>query len=54
MSPFTLFFWLGAAVFLHLQNDDPIWYYAGLMLALAAGDFTQGMACPKADLMVEG
>ena len=47
LSPFTLFFWLGAAVFLHLQSDDPIWYYAGLMLALAAGDFTKAWLAPK-------
>jgi threonine/homoserine/homoserine lactone efflux protein len=47
LSPFTLFFWLGAAVFLHLQADDPIWYYAGLMIALAAGDFTKAWLAPK-------
>ena len=47
LSPFTLFFWLGAAVFLHLQSDNPIWYYAGLMLALAAGDFTKAWLAPK-------
>ena len=41
LSPFTLFFWLGAAVFLHLQSDNPVWYYAGLMLALGASDFTK-------------
>ncbi len=47
LSPFTLFFWLGAAVLLHLQSDNPIWYYAGLMLALAAGDFTKAWLAPK-------
>ena len=47
LSPFTLFFWLSAAVFLHLQSDNPIWYYAGLMLALAAGDFTKAWLAPK-------
>lgn len=47
LSPFTLFFWLGAAVFLHLQSDNPIWYYAGLMLALGAGDFTKAWLAPK-------
>lgn len=47
LSPFTLFFWLGAAVFLHLQSDDPFWYYVGLMTALAAGDFTKAWLAPK-------
>lgn len=47
LSPFTLFFWLGAAVFLHIQSDNPIWYYAGLMMALAAGDFTKAWLAPK-------
>lgn len=47
LSPFTLFFWLGAAVFLHLQSDNPIWYYAGLMLALGAGDFTKAWLAPR-------
>lgn len=47
LSPFTLFFWLGAAVLLHLQSGNPIWYYAGLMLALAAGDFTKAWLAPK-------
>lgn len=47
LSPFTLFFWLGAAVFLHVQADNPFWYYAGLMLALASGDFTKAWMAPK-------
>ena len=47
LSPFTFFFWIGAAVFLHLQNDDPIWYYVGVMLALAIGDFTKAWYAPK-------
>ncbi len=47
LSPFTLFFWLGAAVFLHLQSDNPVWYYAGLMLALGTGDFTKAWLAPK-------
>lgn len=47
LSPFTLFFWLGAAVFLHLQQGSPIWYYSGLMLTLGAGDFTKAWLAPK-------
>lgn len=53
LSPFTLFFWLGAAVFLHMQGDDPIWYYAGLMLALAAGDFSKAWLAPKLTLWLK-
>ncbi|MEO5905495.1 MAG: LysE family transporter [Saprospiraceae bacterium] len=45
-SPFTLFFWVGAAVFLHLQNDKPVWYYIGVMLSLAIGDFAKAWAAP--------
>lgn len=47
LSPFTLFFWLGAAVFLHLQQSNPVWYYLGLMAALAIGDFTKAWIAPK-------
>ncbi len=47
LSPFSLFFWLGVAVFLHVQNDNPFWYYAGLMLALAIGDFSKAWLAPK-------
>jgi threonine/homoserine/homoserine lactone efflux protein len=47
LSPFTLFFWLGAAVFLHVQSDNPFWYYAGLMLALSCGDFAKAWLAPK-------
>jgi threonine/homoserine/homoserine lactone efflux protein len=46
-SPFTLFFWVGAAVFLHLQNDRPIWYYTGVMASLALGDFAKAWLAPK-------
>ena len=46
-SPFTLFFWTGAAVFLHLQNDKPIWYYIGVMASLALGDFAKAWLAPK-------
>jgi threonine/homoserine/homoserine lactone efflux protein len=47
LSPFTLFFWLGAAVFLHLQAEPPIYYYAGLMLTLGIGDFLKAWLAPK-------
>lgn len=47
LSPFTLFFWLGAAVFLHLQTGSPIWYYGGLMLTLGAGDVTKAWLAPR-------
>jgi threonine/homoserine/homoserine lactone efflux protein len=47
LSPFTLFFWIGLAVFLHLQSENPIWYYAGLMLSLAVGDFAKAWLAPK-------
>lgn len=53
LSPFTLFFWLGAAVFLHIQSDNPIWYYAGLMMALAVGDFTKAWLAPKLTLWLK-
>ncbi len=47
LSPFTLFFWLGAAVLLHAQEDNPFWYYFGLMLALSTGDFAKAWLAPK-------
>jgi threonine/homoserine/homoserine lactone efflux protein len=53
LSPFTLFFWLGAAVFLHLQPDPPIWYYAGVMMALAIGDFAKAWLAPKLTLLLK-
>ena len=53
LSPFTLFFWLGAAVFLHLQADDPMWYYIGVMSSLAIGDFTKAWLAPKLTLWLK-
>lgn len=47
LSPFTLFFWLGAAVFVHLQPHNPVWYYAGVMMALAIGDFAKAWMAPR-------
>ena len=47
MSPFTLFFWVGAAILLRMQDDNPMWYYLGLMLSLAMGDFTKAWLAPK-------
>ena len=54
LSPFTLFFWLGVAIFLHLQSENPSWYYAGVMLSLAIGDFTKAWLAPKLTLGLKG
>ena len=53
LSPFTLFFWLGAAVFVHLQPHAPIWYYVGVMLALGIGDFAKAWLAPKLTLWLK-
>jgi threonine/homoserine/homoserine lactone efflux protein len=53
LSPFTLFFWLGVAVFLHLQVENPLWYYAGVMMSLAIGDFTKAWLAPKLTLWLK-
>lgn len=47
MSPFTLFFWLGAALFVRLQPEQPMWYYTGVMSSLALGDFTKAWIAPR-------
>ena len=47
LSPFTLFFWIGAALILHMQSENPLWYYTGLMLSLAMGDFAKAWLAPK-------
>ena len=47
LSPFTLFFWIGIALILHMQPHNPIWYYAGLMLSLAIVDFVKAWMAPK-------
>ena len=47
LSPFTLFFWLGAAVFVHIQPHAPLWYYGGVMMALSIGDFLKAWLAPK-------
>jgi len=46
LSPFTLFFWLGVAVFLHLQSRLPVFYYSGVMISLAMGDFVKAWFAP--------
>src|SRR4030095_12839018 len=46
LSPFTLFFWLGVAVFLHLQSRFPFFYYGGVMISLAMGDFLKAWFAP--------
>jgi len=53
LSPFTLFFWLGAAVFVRMQSENPLYYYVGLMIALAAGDFTKAWLAPKLSLWLK-
>jgi threonine/homoserine/homoserine lactone efflux protein len=46
-SPFTLFFWLGAAVFLRAADGWAGWYYMGLMTTLMAGDTAKAWMAPK-------
>jgi threonine/homoserine/homoserine lactone efflux protein len=53
LSPFTLFFWLGAAVFLHMQAEPPLLYYAGLMFTLGIGDFLKAWLAPKLTLWLK-
>ena len=53
LSPFTLFFWLGAAIFLHMQPANPLWYYGGLMLMLAIGDFAKAWLAPKLTVWIK-
>ena len=47
LSPFTLFFWLGAAVFLRAGEAWAGWYYIGLMATLMAGDVAKAWMAPK-------
>lgn len=47
LSPFTLVFWLGAAAFVHIQTASPYFYYIGLMIALATGDFSKAWLAPQ-------
>ena len=54
LSPVTLFFWLGVAIFLHLQTENPAWYYSGVMISLALGDFTKAWLAPKLTLGIKG
>lgn len=57
LSPFTLFFWLGAAVFVHvqckIQATHPMWYYIGVMLALMVGDFSKAWLAPKLTIWLQ-
>jgi threonine/homoserine/homoserine lactone efflux protein len=53
LSPFTLFFWLGVAVFLHLQTGHPLYYYTGLMITLSSGDFLKAYMAPKLTLWLK-
>jgi threonine/homoserine/homoserine lactone efflux protein len=54
LSPVTLLFWLSAAVFLHMQPIHPFWYYIGVMLTLAGGDFTKAWLAPKIAAGIKG
>jgi len=47
LSPFTLFFWIGAAVILQMQGKPPLPYYLGVMASLAFGDFLKAWFSPK-------
>ncbi|MEP6794589.1 MAG: LysE family transporter [Saprospiraceae bacterium] len=47
LSPVTLFFWLGVAIFLHMETGNPAWYYTGVMLSLSIGDFTKAWLAPR-------
>ncbi len=47
LSPFTLFFWIGAAIILRIQGENPAWYYIGVMISLALGDFIKAWMSPK-------
>ena len=53
LSPFTLFFWIGAAFILQMQSENPFWYYFGLMLSLAMGDFAKAWMAPKLSLLIK-
>ncbi len=53
LSPFTLFFWAGVAILLRMQEHAPIWYYTGLMLSLAGGDFLKAWIAPKLTLWIK-
>lgn len=47
ISPFTFLFWTGAAVLLRMQDSNAFWYYVGLMMSLAGGDFLKAWIAPK-------
>jgi threonine/homoserine/homoserine lactone efflux protein len=53
LSPFTLFFWAGVAILLRMQEHPPIWYYLGLMLSLAGGDFLKAWIAPKLTIWIK-
>ncbi len=53
LSPFTLFFWAGIAIVLRMQEHAPIWYYVGLMISLASGDFLKAWIAPKLTLWIK-
>lgn len=54
LSPFTLFFWLGTAVVLHMEAQSPALYYTGVMAALMAGDSIKAWIAPKLLQWIKG
>lgn len=46
LSPVTLFFWLGVAIFLHGEKSPAV-YYTGVMISLAMGDFMKAWLAPN-------
>lgn len=53
LSPFTLFFWAGVAIVLRMQEHTPAWYYIGLMISLAGGDFLKAWIAPKLTVWIK-
>ncbi|MEP6646151.1 MAG: LysE family transporter [Saprospiraceae bacterium] len=54
LSPVTLFFWLGVAIFLHMETGSPFLYYGGIMLSLALGDFLKAWLAPRLIAGIKG
>lgn len=47
LSAFTLFFWLGVAVFLRAGEGWPGWFYTSLMMSLMGGDIAKAWIAPR-------
>jgi len=54
LSPVTLFFWLGVAIFLQKEKSNASWYYTGVMLSLALGDFLKAWLAPRLVAGIKG